>query len=93
MHADTNIEGEGCRSCDRLERDLERADAKIKEISSKLDGVLDVVRGDWGINPSMAMERIIAIVDPPPPCEHARKIGTNQCIYCGAGMPLPEPPR
>lgn len=33
MHADTNIEGEGCRQCDRYERDLERADASLKNIT------------------------------------------------------------
>jgi len=36
MSADTNIEGEGCRRCDRLEDQLEAAEKQVKTMRAQL---------------------------------------------------------
>lgn len=37
MHADTNIEGEGCRQCDKLETSLEREHRRYIDASRRAD--------------------------------------------------------
>lgn len=60
--------------------------AEIKALQLKLDQIKAVFDGDWGINVGSAIDRIREIVDPQPACDHVRKIGTNQCIHCGASV-------
>jgi hypothetical protein len=61
------------------------------DAETKLAVVRDIVNGDWGINPTRAIECIIKVVDPRPECEHLPDLRNPlMCVKCRAFL---EPAR